>query len=58
MTPPAARRVLDGLDPATRTGLSELLARLADAVERDAEAVVHATRASRNTELPLPPHWG
>jgi DNA-binding MarR family transcriptional regulator len=57
LTPPAARHLLDELDPATRTAFTELLARLADAVEHDAEAVLRSTRASRKVEL-APLHWG
>jgi DNA-binding MarR family transcriptional regulator len=55
---PAARHVVDEMDPAARAGFAELLARLADAVERDAEALVRVTTASRKAEFALPSRWG
>jgi DNA-binding MarR family transcriptional regulator len=56
--PPAARHAVDEMGPAARAGFAELLARLADAVERDAEALVRVTTAARKAEFALPPRWG
>jgi DNA-binding MarR family transcriptional regulator len=57
LTPPGVRHVMNEMDRATRNSFAELLARLADAVERDTEALVRVTSASRKAELTLPPRW-